>query len=105
MIELLFQPSSAAEAYDALLYQALMLSVSVHPRIKVSLTDWYESFMHTLHEELCAEHPDATDEDCSVVATGILALYFNAESMGTITDGRHLDNLSQQAAQRLLETL
>lgn len=104
-IELLFDARYASSSHDILLYQALMVAAQERPPLSDILRQWYESFVDDLGGELAAEHPRADAGAVRAVATGIVALYFNADSMAPLMPAAPLFADSKAAALRLLETL
>ncbi len=104
-IELLFDARYASSSHDTLLYQALMVAAQQRPQLSHVLRQWYEGFVDDLDRELAAEHPQADAGAIRAVATGIVALYFNADSMAPLMPADRLFAESRTAALRLLETL
>ncbi len=104
-IELLFDARYASSSHDILLYQALMVAAQGRPALSDMLRRWYQSFVNDLSRELAAEYPRASADAVQAVATGIVALYFNADSMAPLMPAGALFADSKAAALRLLETL
>lgn len=106
MLKLLFDHRYGANRHDGLLYQALVYGAEESQLLKRSLNHWYDRLLADIEVELRGERSLASEAVIRAVATGILALYFHAESMGSVTaDRKALFQDAELAAQRLLETL
>lgn len=104
-IDLIFDERYASSSHDILLYQALIVAAPERPALADILRQWYEAFVSELCEALEVEHPDTDELSIRAVATGIVALYFNADSMAPLMPAKALFADSKAAAIRLLETL
>ena len=104
-IELLFDPRYASSSHEILLYQALIVAAQQRPALRLQLKAWYEEFVTDLIDELRAEYANADKSALREVATGVVALYFNADATASVMDAKSLFLDSKRAALRLLETL
>ncbi|MEM8492742.1 MAG: TetR family transcriptional regulator [Pseudomonadota bacterium] len=105
MLDIMFDHRYATSSHEGQLYQALSIGAEEHPNLQRSLNRWYGSLLADIEYELLDEHPQAETTDVRAIATGVIALYFNAESMALVTDRRTVFQDSKRAAQRLVETL
>ncbi|MEM1143505.1 MAG: hypothetical protein AAGI88_13070, partial [Pseudomonadota bacterium] len=105
MLDLMFDHRYAASRQEGLLYQALSIGAEESANLQRSLNRWYGSLLTDIETELADEHPQSKTTDLRAVATGVIALYFNAESMAPLTERKTVFQDSKRAAQRLVETL
>ncbi|MEM0953394.1 MAG: TetR family transcriptional regulator [Pseudomonadota bacterium] len=104
-IQLLFDPRYASSSHDIQLFQALMVAAEEQAELKVVLAGWYQAFVDDMEAMLSADFPRVTASARRAVATGIVALYFNADSMASLVSPQPLFKDSKQAALQLLETM
>ncbi|MEO1194208.1 MAG: TetR/AcrR family transcriptional regulator [Pseudomonadota bacterium] len=98
----------AAETHatiDAAVYQALVAASDRYPGIRDRLTDFLDRFEATLAQEFAREHPSAESETCSMVATGIAAIYFSFDSSLPLKPPPSWRLRHRAAADALLERL
>lgn len=105
MINMLFDPVYQSSSHDVVLYQALLVAAQTRPALKSVLLSWYDDYLEAMREELLKECPGREAAHIGAVAVGILALYFNADSMAPISRDKQLFAESKLAAQKLMETL
>ncbi len=105
MLDLLFDQQYASDRHETLLYQALLIAADHEPDIKRLLLRWHDGFVQDTAAEIAAEHAHADPKLIRAVATGIVALYFNADSMAVLTSDAAIFEDSKIAARRLLESL
>ena len=105
MLDLLFDHRYASDSHETLLYQALLVAAQDEPDIKQVLIRWHDGFVQDIAAEVSAEYPHADSSSVRAVATGIVALYFNADSMAALAPAPAIFEDSRMAARRLLETL
>lgn len=106
IVELLFDARYRTSQHEALLYQALLVAAQTRPELREVLRHWYGEYCEALRSEIHAAYPAASQAMINAAAVGILALYFNADSMSAIADNN--DGLfadSKLAALKLLEML
>ena len=104
-IDMLFDPRYASSTHDIQLFQALMVAASEQAALKTLLAAWYEDFVRDIAALLADDFPNTREQARRAVATGVVALYFNADSMASLMSAPALFKESKQAAIRLLETL
>lgn len=104
-LDLLFDHRYASGSHDILLYQALIVAAPERPALQAMIRSWYEGFVAELADEMAKDYPDAEQAAIHEVATTVVALYFNADSMAPLMPARKLFGDARNAALRILETL
>ncbi len=105
LLELLFDPRWASSRGDMQLHLALQFAAHSRPALRRILTEWQDQFEAAVAAELGAEYPQAEADAITAVATGIVALYINADVMAALDPNSGLFTRSLNAAERLMETL
>ncbi|MEM1114059.1 MAG: TetR/AcrR family transcriptional regulator [Pseudomonadota bacterium] len=85
LLELLFNPLYRSRTEDILLYQALLVAGQTRPGLRSELTQWYDDYVNWALAELSAAFPEQTAAKLRPTAVAIIALYFNCDSMATLT--------------------
>ena len=88
-----------------LLTEALIAAATNHPQLEKQLIATIESIITVISYELSREYPTSSDSSIKEVATGILGIYFNADSLSMLGGMKNLRSNSRQAAIRLAKTL
>ena len=88
-----------------LVTEALIAAAEEYPQLDRQLSTTIENIIRVISAELKLEYPDAKKETISIVATGILGIYFNVDSLSFLSDIRELRCNSKLAALKLVESL
>lgn len=105
LMDLLFAPRYRVTSQASLLYQALMVASQSRPELRVRLDKWNRDFITLMAQEISLDFPEASAEAVEDVALGIVALYYNADSLVMLGEGEELLRVSQRAALRFLSAL
>ena len=104
LVGYLFEPDHD-DSNKTRLMETLITASYDRPELAGELKTWSDEFTRALTEEVQAEFPNQSSTKCEIVATGIAALYANAESMAALGGREKLFETSQQAALLLLESM
>ncbi|MEM9015759.1 MAG: TetR/AcrR family transcriptional regulator [Verrucomicrobiota bacterium] len=85
--------------------EALIASSANHPELEKVVVQWIQGFHEAVEAQLRAAYPEASGERVQVVATGIVGIYFNANSLAPLTELAELRPDSMAAARLLVESL
>ena len=88
-----------------LLTEALIAAAADKPDLAVQLRKTIESIIVVFIKELRLAYPKSTAKSARVVATGIMGIYFNADSLSMLGNVKQLRRDSKLAATRLADTL
>lgn len=84
---------------------ALTSAATNEPVIREQLKAWNKDYIDVVAEELALSYPDAPFQDRYEVATGVIGISFNSESLTPLGDMATIRQASKKAAARLLSTL
>lgn len=90
---------------QVLVAEALIASSSTRPQLAEQLGKWVQSFVSLVGEQIQMSYPDAKKKSVRVVATGIVGIYFNVDSLEPLGAFKTLRADSKEAAKRLLNSL
>ena len=88
-----------------LVTEALIAAANDHPQLEKQLTGTIESIIVVISDELNREYPKSSSNSINEVATGILAIYFNVDSLSMLGGMKNFRANSKAAAIRLAGTL
>lgn len=94
-----------ANSQLALVALALTSAAASDPNIQLRLREWNRRHIEVFAKELQLSYTASSPEDCYEVATGLIGIYFNAESFAPLGDMTDVRSASKRAAARLLSTL
>lgn len=89
----------------ALLALSLTAAAASDDGIRIRLQRWNHQFIETIARELRRSFTRSTEADCYDVASGLVGIYFNTESLAPLGDMQAIRRASKRAAERLLNTL
>lgn len=89
----------------ALIAMALTSAALNDKNICQKLKTWNLNFISTIKKELQRSYPESTSEDCFDIASGIVGIYFNVESLTALGDISSVRIASKRAAEKLISTL
>lgn len=89
----------------SLLAMALTSAAVTDDSINKRLGEWNAHFIGLIATELQQSFQSASPEDCHMVATGLVGIYFNSESLCIFNGLQNIRCDSKDAAKRLISTL
>ena len=104
LIDYLFDPEYVDET-EVRVTNALTMAASDRPALAKQLMAWTTDFTARIAAELEPAFPGAAEDDVDAVATGIVAIYYNAETVGPVGDVARLRDASVRAARLLVAGL
>lgn len=105
LLDLLFGASGRTNPDMVLTFQALVVAADRYPKVRKELFDWTQRFTDAIGAELAAAFPDAAKEKVAASAHGIVALYFNADSLHQLRPPKSWDRAARAAADMLIDSL
>ena len=87
-----------------LVTEALIAAATDYPQLEKQLIGTIESIVTVISDELSREYPTSSDNSIQEVATGILGIYFNVDSLSMLGGMESFRTNSKQAAIRLTQT-
>ena len=103
-IDILFD-ESYADSKSVLVAEALIAAAPQNPKIVPRLQNWLDDITNVFVKILKNIMPNAKAQDYREVATGIIGIYFNVESLTPLGKLNKLRLPSKKAAMRLINTL
>ena len=106
LIDWLFDPKYA-DTHVTGVFSALFTAAYDRPELAKSLRGWMGKFVKSVESELRRVYPDAPEDRFNPVATGIVSIYFNFDSMaplGRMPDFRENSSRAALLLSRALET-
>jgi len=94
-----------ANSQLTLLALALTTAAASHDNIRQRLKAWNLNYINIMTEELQRNFVQASQQDCYEVATGLIGIFFNADSLSPLGDMSEVRLASKRAAERLLASL
>ncbi len=94
-----------ANSQLALVALALTSAAATDTHIRQRLKAWNLDYIATIAKELQRNYPQASAQGCYEVATGLVGIFFNAESLAPLGDMSEVRLASKRAAERLLLSL
>ena len=88
-----------------LVTEALIAAANEHPELDRLLSTTIENIIRVIAEELQREYPNARKQTINVIATGILGIYFNVDSLSMLSDIKKLRSNSKKAVLKLIDSL
>ncbi len=88
-----------------LVTEALIAAASDHPQLEKQLIGTIKSIAVVISDELSREYPTSSKSSIKEVATGILGIYFNVDSLSMLGGMGTFRSDSKQAALRLVASL
>ena len=105
LIDILFDPQFAASNTDVLVAEALIAASQTRVDLKDRLTQWYQGFEDLISSEAKRAAPNAHEEQINIFTTGVIGIYFNADSFGPLGAIPKLRERSHLAATALMDLL
>ena len=96
---------SYSDPQAVLVAQALIIAAPSYTQIAPRLQQWVEEFTSSIDKMLKLLFPKAKASDCRIVATGIIGIYFNVESLTPLGTMKSFKRDSLKSVLRLMETL
>ena len=103
LIEWLFDPRYV-DTQSVRISNSLFTAATDRPALSKRLREWTSEFTGRIERELRAAFDDAGDR-AEAVAAGIVAIYYNVETLAPLGDARRLRKTSEEAARLLVSTL
>ncbi|MEL6449320.1 MAG: hypothetical protein AAFQ62_15410 [Pseudomonadota bacterium] len=104
LIDYLFDPEYVDDT-EVRVTNALTMAAADRPALARQLMAWTSDFTRRVAAELESAFADATPDDIDAVATGIVAIYYNVDTMAPLENAKHLRDASVRAAQLLVRSL
>ncbi len=104
LLDILFS-DAAHEEDNAAVFQALVAASDRHKSVAEQLLKFVNDFEAGIARELMRAYPRADLQSCSVVATGITAIYFNHDATLPLGPTSHWREKSRSAVELLLKSL
>ena len=96
---------SYSDPQAVLVAQALIIAAPSYAEISPRLQQWVEEFTQTIIKILRILFPGAKTKECRIVATGIVGIYFNVESLTPLGAMKPFRRDSVNAVLYLIEML
>ena len=100
----LFDPSYS-NPHQVRVTSALLMAATEYPALAKRLRCWIVDFVSGIQRELHTAFPQAEDDRVEAVANGMVALYFNLDTLTTLGGMKRLRSCSEEAARLLISTL
>ncbi|NIB41495.1 TetR/AcrR family transcriptional regulator [Pseudomaricurvus alkylphenolicus] len=104
MIDHWFTPYEPEDS-TTLVAEALIASAERYPVVQGKLRDWYDRLVGYFAAAISADYPDVDKDRCWMVALGIVSIFFNHDSMGSLGLPSRYGKASAEAARLLASTL
>jgi AcrR family transcriptional regulator len=105
LISWLFSPQYSDRTL-ILVANALISVAPKYPDLSKALAQWVEEFEALLQTEVAKAFPKAPEQKCATVATGLMGIYFNADSLSLLSHLRaSFQSDCEQSALLLLASL
>ncbi len=105
LLDCLFGASGRTDPDLVLTFQALVAAADRYPKARVSLLAWIQRFTEAVEAELTTAFPSAARDRVTAAGHGLVALYFNADSLHPLQPPKHWDQASRTAADLLVDSL
>ena len=93
------------DRHYVLTMEALIAAAANQPDLADKINLIIESIITVIEKQISLEYPEAKINDVKIVASGILGIYFNIDSLSLLGDINELRLNSRSAAARLVDTL
>ena len=104
MIRWLFEPRGP-DTEEINVTNALFVAAVERPELATRLRRWSEEFTNRIGIELHSAYPDAEDTRIAAVATGIVGIFFNLDTMSSLGETGRWRQSSEMAANLLVAGL
>ena len=104
LLDMLFD-ATPTDTQSMLVVEALISASAADRPTARRMKRYVDEFTNVVAKLLRNEFPDATPENCRDVATGIVGIYFNVESLSPLGRIDDIRDSSHNAARRLVSTL
>ncbi len=104
LLNWLFDPEYS-DPHTVLVSEALIAASATRPHLADQIKNWITDFVEALEKELLLAYKGQNGKATSSVATGVTAIYFNAESLAPLGVISDIKAMSKEAARRLISTL
>lgn len=105
LLDVLFGVSGRTNPDMVLVFEALVAASDRHPKARKILLAWTQRFIDAVECELAAAFPSAAKDKIAAAGHGIVALYFNADSLHPLRPPKRWDRASRAAANLLIDSL
>ena len=105
MLDCLFGALSRTDPDMVMAFQALVAAADRYPKARKALLDWTLQFIEAVGAELAAAFPSAVKDKVEASAHGIVALYFNADSLHPLHPPKSWNRATRAAADLLVRSL
>ncbi|MEM7045656.1 MAG: TetR/AcrR family transcriptional regulator [Pseudomonadota bacterium] len=105
LLDVLFGTSGRTSPDMVLVFEALVAAADRHPKARKALLAWTQRFIDAVEAELATAFPSAARDKVMAAGHGIVALYFNADSLHPLRPPKSWDRAARAAADLLVESL
>ncbi|MGI9509216.1 MAG: TetR/AcrR family transcriptional regulator [Geminicoccaceae bacterium] len=105
LLDVLFGASGRTNPDMVLVFEALVAAVDRYPKAREALLAWTRRFIDAVEAELAMAFPTAAKDKIAAAGHGIVALYFNADSLHPLQPPKSWDRALRAAADLLIESL
>ena len=105
LLDYLFGASGRTDPDMVLTFQALVAAADRYPKARKALLAWTQRFIDGVKVELATAFPSADNDRVAASAHGIVALYFNADSLHPLQPPKRWDRAARAAADLLMSSL
>ena len=105
LLDFLFGASGRTNPDMVLTFQALVTAADRYPKARKALLAWTQRFIDVVEAELVTAFPSATKNKIAASAHGIVALYFNADSLHPLQPPKSWSRAARAAADMLIDSL
>ena len=88
-----------------LVFSALITAANDRPKLARELSDWVNNFINTIAEQIELEFVNQLKSKINAVATGIVGIYFNVDSLHTLGNINNIRKNSKLAVSILIDSL
>ena len=105
LLDVLFGGSGRTNADMILVFEALVAAVDRYPKAREALLAWIQRFIDAIEAELAVAFPSAAEGKITAAGHGIVALYFNVDSLHPLQPPKYWDRAARTAADMLIQSL
>ena len=105
LLDVLFGASGKTNPDMVLVFEALVAASDRYSKARKALLAWTQRFIDAVEAELITAFPHAAKDKVAASAHGIVALYFNADSLHPLNPPKSWDRTARAAADLLVNAL
>ncbi|MEM7164564.1 MAG: helix-turn-helix domain-containing protein [Planctomycetota bacterium] len=105
LLDILFAKTSSGDVHDVLIMEALIVASGQFDEIRALVSLLVEETINAVRDQLRLTFPRADAKNVWTIAYGVVAIYFNLESLAPLRLPRRHRSSARSAAGALIETL